>query len=230
MDAKRQGMSIGEAAAFVLLEASESEPEGALACISGGGLSCDAHHATAPHPEGEGAQAAMQAALADAGLTSESVDYVNLHGTGTPNNDQAEGRAVARLFGASALPVSSIKGMTGHSLGAAGAMEAVVSALCIKNGFLPANIGLNVLDPELELEPLRESQTRPINTVLSNSFGFGGNNAALVMQSSSTSRPIESNSNRRWLKILGASCLTAKGDFEASLAAIEENGEFEGAR
>ena len=172
-------MSVAEGAALLLLAA--DEPDQALAEILGAGMSCDAYHPAAPHPQGEGALAAMQAALSDAGLTPADIDYVNLHGTGTRDNDQAEARALAALFGSKMPRLSSIKGASGHSLAAAGAIEAVVSAISISEGLIPANTGCRHPDPGLKLDPVLQPIQKKVDTVLSNSFGFGGNNASLVL-------------------------------------------------
>jgi len=179
-DLQRRGLTVAEGAAFLLLVGAEEPPEGALAELVGAGLSCDAHHPAAPHPEGAGARAAMQKALSDAGMTVGEVDYINLHGTGTVDNDRAEARAIRDLF-EDPPPLSSIKGIFGHALGAAGAIEAVASVLCIARGFVPANVGCSVPDTGLGLQPLLHGQSGKIGAVLSNSFGFGGNNAALVL-------------------------------------------------
>ncbi|KJS29960.1 MAG: hypothetical protein VR64_18405 [Desulfatitalea sp. BRH_c12] len=178
-DRERRGMSVAEGAAMLLL--TTEAPAGERIQILGAGLSCDAHHATAPHPEGAGARAAMQAALDDAGLPIDAIDYINLHGTGTKDNDLAEARAVRALFGDRLPLLSSTKGATGHTLAAAGAIEAVIAAIAIRHGLAPANTGLDTPDPDLNLAPLRTPRKTPLTTVMSNSFGFGGNNAALII-------------------------------------------------
>jgi 3-oxoacyl-(acyl-carrier-protein) synthase len=179
LDQERRGMSVAEGAGMLLL--TRTAPADDALQLLGAGLSCDAHHATTPHPEGRGALAAMRAALADAGLTAEAIDYLNLHGTGTLDNDLAEARAVTTLFGERPPPLSSIKGATGHSLAAAGAIEAVAAALAVAHGLVPANTGLSIVDAQLKLNPVTTPLRTPVATVLSNSFGFGGNNAALVI-------------------------------------------------
>lgn len=176
-DAARDGLSIGEAAAFALLERGE-RGKGEL-LLSGWGESSDAHHMSAPHPEGRGSRAAMQGALQRAGLRAEDIDYINLHGTATPANDSAEGAAVAALFG-TGVPCSSTKGMTGHTLGAAGAVEAVVCALALRHGLLPASVGTRTPDAAIPLPLVLQPRAAPLRHVLSNSFGFGGSNASLV--------------------------------------------------
>jgi 3-oxoacyl-[acyl-carrier-protein] synthase-1 len=179
-DRARDGLSIGEAAAFALLERAPAtlDPEAIL--LLGAGESSDAYHMSSPHPEGAGARSAMQRALAGAGLAPEHVDYINLHGTGTPSNDSAESRAVATLFG-TVTPCSSTKGATGHTLGAAGALEAVISALALQAGLMPGGLNLRQRDPELAVNYLTGNQRAPLRRVLSNSFGFGGANCALLL-------------------------------------------------
>jgi 3-oxoacyl-[acyl-carrier-protein] synthase-1 len=177
-DAQRDGISIGEAAALALLERADATRE-PLAWLAGVGESCDAYHMSAPHPEGTGARLAMQAALDSAGVAPGDVDYVNLHGTGTPSNDASEDRAIASVFGR-AVPCSSTKGMTGHALGAAGAIEAIVCAVALQDGIVPGSPGTRTLDPSLtaryEVAPRRQRLRR----TLSNSFGFGGTNCSLL--------------------------------------------------
>ncbi len=184
-DARRNGLSLGEGAAFLLLEPMDrARARGArvLGRVAGWGTSSDAHHATAPHPEGKGAAAAMRAALADAGVAPREVDYVNAHGTATPANDKAEALALAAVFEGAMPPVSSTKGATGHTLGAAGAIEAVLSVLALEAGFAPATVGLGEPDPELPVRHVPAGGlTAPLAVALSCSFGFGGNNAALVL-------------------------------------------------
>ncbi len=227
LDRDRHGMSVAEGAALLLL--TSEQPAGGAVQLLGAGLSCDAHHAAAPHPEGLGAVAAMRAALADAGLAPEEVDYVNLHGTGTVDNDLAEARAVVALFAEPPPRLSSIKGATGHSLAAAGAIEAVVSALAVSEGFVPANAGLANLDPELKLTPVTAPERRPVDTVLSNSFGFGGNNAALVI---GRARPRTSEDPPSplppALTIDAAACLTGAGHGQATWERFASGGDCRG--
>jgi 3-oxoacyl-[acyl-carrier-protein] synthase-1 len=178
-DVARDGLSIGEAAAFALLEpAADSPPAGAVLLL-GTGESSDAWHMSSPHPEGRGASAAMRAALTAACLAPGDIDYVNFHGTGTPSNDAAEARAVAAVLG-TRIPGSSTKGATGHTLGAAGAVEAVVCALALRHGLMPAGVNTRDVDPSLGVEYLLENRRAPLRHVLSNSFGFGGSNCSLV--------------------------------------------------
>jgi len=175
-DANRNGLSLGEGAAFALLE---REPAQVQAWLLGAGESSDGHHMSSPHPEGAGAAAAMQGALAQAGLQPGDVDYLNLHGTGTPGNDAAEDRAVCAVFGTT-LPCSSTKGYTGHTLGAAGGVEAAVAVLALQHGFMPAGLNVQTPDPALQANFIRQERAGPLRVVASNSFGFGGSNACLI--------------------------------------------------
>ena len=215
-DKGRRGMSVGEGAAMLLLTAAEVPPENAVAELLGAGLSCDAYHPASPHPEGAGAQRAMKDALADAGISTGDIDYIHLHGTGTIDNDLAEARAVHALFGDQPLPpLSSIKGSVGHSLAAAGAMGAVVSTLSINQGVIPANTGFRESDPGLCLTPVIHPTEAKVNTVLVNAFGFGGNNAALVISRPGVSKNFEApvcGADPRAFAVLGSSCFTGAGD------------------
>jgi len=179
-DRARSGLSIGEAGAFALVEPLPASPAAGALALLGVGESSDAHHMSAPHPEGLGARLAMQAALAAAGLSPADIDYVNLHGTATPSNDAAEDQAVADLLGTS-VPCSSTKGATGHTLGAAGAVEAVAAALALRHGFIPGGANTEERDPALRAAYALESRPARLRRVLSNSFGFGGTNASLVL-------------------------------------------------
>jgi len=179
-DATRDGISVAEGAAFALLErAPASLPAGAVLLL-GAGESSDAYHMSAPHPEGHGARLAMEGALRSAGLDAADIDYINLHGTATPANDAAEGKAVAALFG-DRVPCSSTKGATGHTLGAAGAVEAVICALALTHDLLPGSPGTATPDPAIPLAYLLSSHDQPIRRALSNSFGFGGSNCSLIL-------------------------------------------------
>jgi 3-oxoacyl-(acyl-carrier-protein) synthase len=185
-DAERAGLSLGEGAAALVLEpADAARRRGApvLARLAGWGRSCDAHHMTAPDPEGRGALSAMRDAIARAGLSPADIDYVNAHGTGTRDNDVAEAKALRRLFGDRLPPVSSSKGWFGHTLAACGAIEAVVTLLAIRDGLLPPNPRFSREDPEIGITPVTAFREAPVRHALSNSFGFGGNNAALVFAS-----------------------------------------------
>jgi 3-oxoacyl-[acyl-carrier-protein] synthase-1 len=178
-DAQRNGISIGEAAAFALLERPPEDLAADAVLLLGVGESSDAYHMSSPHPEGLGARMAMQDALNMAGLKPSEIDYINLHGTATQSNDAAEGKAVAAVFG-SATPCSSTKGATGHTLGAAGGVEAVICALALQRGLLPAGLNTRQLDPALDLDYVLENREQPVARVLSNSFGFGGTNCSLI--------------------------------------------------
>ncbi|HUS25398.1 MAG TPA: beta-ketoacyl-ACP synthase [Candidatus Binatia bacterium] len=178
-DAQRRGLSIGEAAGFALVEWPERAGRAAPQLL-GYGESSDAHHMSAPQPEGRGAYQAMAAALARAGLGPADVDYINLHGTATPANDAAEDKGVVALFG-ERTPCSSTKGWTGHTLGAAGILEAVISLLAIEHGFAPQSLNTQQKDPALRANVLLAPHEGAIRRVLSNSFGFGGSNASLVL-------------------------------------------------
>jgi 3-oxoacyl-[acyl-carrier-protein] synthase I len=145
----------------------------------GTGESSDAYHMSAPHPEGLGAKRAIQAALAAASMQPGDVDYINLHGTGTPSNDRAESQAVTSIFGPT-IPCSSTKGATGHTLGASGALEAVISALAIRHGLMPGGVHTTHIDPTLTALYIRDNRRTPVRRVLSNSFGFGGTNCSLI--------------------------------------------------
>lgn len=177
-DEARVGISIGEAAAFCLLERAGGGA-GDSVHLLGTGESCDAHHMSAPHPEGLGARLAMEAALASAGIGPGDIDYVNLHGTGTPSNDAAEDRAVVGLLG-ERVPVSSTKGMTGHTLGAAGGVEALVAVIALQEGYIPGSPGTRAVDRKLRANYQLAGRAAPLARALSNSFGFGGSNCSLV--------------------------------------------------
>jgi 3-oxoacyl-[acyl-carrier-protein] synthase-1 len=178
-DVARDGISIGEAAAFALLERPSEKVNGDSILLHGVGESSDAYHMSAPHPEGLGAKRAMQSALDSASLEPGDIDYINLHGTGTPSNDRSESQAVTSIFGPT-TPCSSTKGATGHTLGAAGALEAVISALAIRNGLMPGGIQTTRIDPTLTAYYIKENRRAPVRRVLSNSFGFGGTNCSLI--------------------------------------------------
>ena len=174
----RTGISIGEGAAFALLDGIGDPDDDGLSLL-GYGESNDAYHIASPHPDGDGAVLAMHAALDSAGLSADAIDYINLHGTGTPANDISEDRAVARVFGENAI-ASATKGWTGHTLGASGAVEAVISLICLRNGLVPGTLNTTRFDPDLSTRLIRDSAPRPVARVLSNAFGFAGNNCALV--------------------------------------------------
>ena len=178
-DAARDGISIGEGAAFALLEPAPSSLDPDAVLLLGIGESSDAHHMSSPHPEGLGARAAMVQALSTAGLEPSDIDYINLHGTGTPSNDSAEARAVTAVLGSS-VPCSSTKGATGHTLGAAGGLEAVICALALRHELMPAGLNTAAADPSLGLNYLLENRRQQFSRVMSNSFGFGGSNCSLI--------------------------------------------------
>jgi 3-oxoacyl-[acyl-carrier-protein] synthase I len=175
-DGERNGISIAEAAGFALLETSASSETRVL----GVGESSDAYHMSSPHPEGRGAQKAMRAALAQAGIEPDSIDYINLHGTATKTNDAAEGAAVATLFG-NITPASSTKGFTGHTLGAAGITEIAIAALALERGMIPGSLNTHTLDPEIAINYQLDNVQREMRYVMSNSFGFGGSNCSVVL-------------------------------------------------
>ena len=184
-DADRDGFVMGEGAAFLILEEAETAvARGATIWgeLLGYGRTCDAHHITAPAESGAGAVACMEAALADAGLTPGEVGHVNAHGTSTPLNDAAEAAAITKVFGAGAVPVTSTKGVTGHLIGAAGAVEAVGSLLALRHGLVPPTANHEQRGDGIEVDVVagapREVAAAP---VVSNSFGFGGHNASLVL-------------------------------------------------
>jgi 3-oxoacyl-[acyl-carrier-protein] synthase II len=189
-DKERDGFVLGEGGGAIVLE----ELEHALARgakiyaeIIGGGMSADAHHITAPHPEGLGATLVMQRALKDAGILATDVDYINTHGTSTPLGDTAELKAIINIFGEHAykLNISSTKSMTGHLLGAAGAIEGIAAILAIKNDIIPPTINHTTPDPEIDPKlnlTLNTLQKRVVNVAISNTFGFGGHNAAVVLK------------------------------------------------
>ena len=179
-DAHRRGLSLGEGAAYALLERQCAAPAGWLLGV---GESSDGHHMSSPHPEGAGAAEAMRAALVQAGLAADQIDYLNLHGTATPNNDAAEDRAVQTVFG-TALPCSSTKGATGHTLGASGGVEAAICLLALQHGLMPGGLGRDTPDSHLHCNYLSSNRNAALRAVASNSFGFGGTNACLVLGAS----------------------------------------------
>ena len=187
-DAERSGFVMGEGAgALVLEEYGHAKARGAdiWAEVVGFGATCDAHHITAPIPGGEGGAACMRQALADAGIAPEAVDYINAHGTSTPMNDLCETRAIHTVFGkhAKKLMVSSTKSMTGHLLGAAGAVEAIVTALALRDGFVPATIGYQAPDPACDLDVVpNQGRQAEVRCAMSNSLGFGGHNTSIVLR------------------------------------------------
>ncbi len=184
-DRARTGLVLGEGAGMLALEAWDSAiSRGApiIAEVTGYGISTDNHHLTQPHPSGIGPRQAMERALASARCNADDVDYINAHGTATAFNDATEGTAIAQVFGAR-TPVSSTKSMMGHSLGAAGAIEAVFSVLALEEQFLPPNINYDERDPAWDIEIVaNEAREARVGCVISNSFGFGGTNACIVLK------------------------------------------------
>lgn len=176
-NAERGGISIGEGGALALVE---REGEGRV-LIEAVGETSDAYHISAPHPEGRGALSAMQAALAQAGVTADDVDHINAHGTGTALNDVAEANAIATLFG-ERVPVVSTKGYTGHTLGAAGAIEFVFSSYAIEEGWIPPSLKALPLDPRVAIQVATTRTAGDFRRVLSNSFAFGGNNVSVLVR------------------------------------------------
>jgi 3-oxoacyl-(acyl-carrier-protein) synthase len=188
-DAKRAGTSLGEGAAILVLESEEfAKRRGAkiLARLTGWGASCDAHHTTAPHPEGEGAVAAMRSALRRAGLEPSAINYINAHGTGTRDNDIVESKALRAVFGDRMPLFSSTKHFFGHALAASGAIEAVICVEALRHQEIPSNPGFLESDPAIGLEPVTKFQRASLTHVMSNSFGFGGNNAVLIFSTPET--------------------------------------------
>jgi len=184
-DRDRSGINLGEGAGYLVLESAESvESRGVkpIGKISGYCNVCDAYHPTATSPDGLGPYLAMKWAIEDAALSPEDIDYINAHGTATPNNDLTEGLAVMRLFGENTPPLSSIKAFTGHTTSAAGGFEAVVSLLALEYNFLPVNLNFKNRIEEHSFVPVTDSTPlRPLKHVLSNSFGFGGNDSAIIL-------------------------------------------------
>ncbi len=189
-DATRDGFVMGEGAGCLILEEYEhAKARGAkIYCeLAGGGMSADAYHLTAPHPEGLGARKVMENALRDAGMKPEEIDYINVHGTSTPLGDVAETKAILQVFGEHAykLNISSTKSMTGHLLGAAGAIEALASVMAVYKDVIPPTINLKQVDPEIDsrlnLTP-NVAQKRTVRAALSNTFGFGGHNASIIVK------------------------------------------------
>jgi len=178
-DAARRGISIGEAGGFALVERADRAPADGIQLL-GVGESSDAHHMSSPHPEGLGARMAMEKALAAAGLAPDDIDYINLHGTATQVGDAAEDQAIWDLFG-DRVGCNSTKGLTGHTLGAAGIVEAIIAALSLQHGFIPPSPTTETLDPALRSRYLIQGEAWPLRRVMSNSFGFGGSNCSLIL-------------------------------------------------
>jgi 3-oxoacyl-[acyl-carrier-protein] synthase-1 len=179
-DRQRDGISIGEAGGFALLEQASAAPrKQATVALLGYGESSDAHHMSSPHPEGTGARLAMERALRCAALEPAAIDYINLHGTATASNDLIEDQALCAVFG-TGVPCSSTKGWTGHALGAAGIIEALISWLSIQHDLVPGSLNTRELDPAINSNIVLQNRQQAVRRVLSNSFGFGGSNCSLV--------------------------------------------------
>ncbi|MBC2580934.1 beta-ketoacyl-ACP synthase II [Clostridium sp. DJ247] len=187
-DKERDGFVMGEGAGILVLESLEhAEKRGATiyAELVGYGSTCDAYHMTSPDPEGEGAARAMELAIKEAGINKEEVSYINAHGTSTPVNDKFETASIKRVFGdfAKQIPISSTKSMTGHLLGAAGAIEAITCIKALENGFIPPTVGYKVQDEECELDYVPNSgRSAELKYAMSNSLGFGGHNAVILLK------------------------------------------------
>jgi 3-oxoacyl-[acyl-carrier-protein] synthase-1 len=177
-DVDRDGISLGEAAGFALVAPADTDT--GCPAVLGWGESGDAWHMASPDPQGQGAELAMQRALDRAELDAGAIDYINLHGTSTHANDLVESMAIARLFGG-ATPVSSTKGWTGHTLGAAGIVEAAIGWLAIEHHLMPKTLNTGSVDPEIKAHVLLENRPAPVRRVMTNSFGFGGSNCSLVL-------------------------------------------------
>jgi 3-oxoacyl-[acyl-carrier-protein] synthase-1/3-oxoacyl-[acyl-carrier-protein] synthase II len=185
-DRNRQGLNLGEGAGVVILESRQSAQQRDApiqAWLCGYGNASDAYHISAPEPSGRGLRQAIDQALRQAGLNPQDVDFINAHGTGTPENDRVEGRLFPEIF--PAVPFGSTKGFTGHTLGAAGGIEAVITILCLHDKRIPANIGFDEPDPDFPGRPVIENTPIAGRCGLSDSVAFGGNNAALIFQGQS---------------------------------------------
>ena len=183
-DLHRSGLNLGEGAGVLVMESEETRRKrGREACLllAGAGAACDAHHLTAPHPDGIGIRSAIQAALQQAETSPGELAFVNAHGTATPDNDRVEGNALGAIFGRE-LAVLSTKGYTGHTLGAAGGIEAVFTALGLRERWVPASAGFEAADPDIAITPLRERTALDGGAAMSTSLAFGGNNAAIVIR------------------------------------------------
>ncbi len=177
--AERDGLSLGEAAGFAILEKPTESDNSDTIYLKGFGESCDAYHMSSPCPDGNGALRAMKLAIERAQLDANDIDYINLHGTGTPANDLAESNAVVQLF--NNVPASSTKGWTGHTLGAAGIIETAICCLALENNFAPKTLNTETVDPEIKANILTQPLSQSLKNVMTNSFGFGGNNCSLVL-------------------------------------------------
>jgi len=194
-DKNRKGLIVGEGAGVMVLESEEHAVRRgatALAEIGGTGVACDAHHITRPHPEGEGSLSAMRAAIAASGLTPDDVDFVNAHGTGTHQNDRVESRVIHDVFGGRAVPVSSMKGMLGHCMGASSALEAVACVMSIETGVYPPTVGYETPDPECDVNLVaNEARTGPARVVVNNALAFGGYDAVVAFAAPDRLPPVQ---------------------------------------
>ena len=233
-DARRAGISLGEGAAMLVIEARETAlARGAriLARLTGWGASCDAFHATAPRPDGSGALAAMESALQRARLRPGEIDFVSAHGTATPDNDAMETRALKQLFGGCPPPVASVKRFFGHTLAASGAIKAVLAVQSLLEQAVPGTPGFEVADPALGLDPVRVFRAQPLSRILSNSFGFGGNNVALVIERADSDQsapaplaPQPERTRSKGFAIVGVGAVSAAGGSPGEIAAAFRNG------
>jgi 3-oxoacyl-(acyl-carrier-protein) synthase len=234
-DARRAGISLGEGAAMLVIEAGETAlARGAtiLARLAGWGASCDAFHATAPQADGRGALAAMQRALERGRLQPGEIDFVSAHGTATPENDAMETRALKQLFGGRLPPVASVKRFFGHTLAASGAIKAVLAVQSLREQAVPGTPGFEVADAGLGLEPVKEFRAQPVSRILSNSFGFGGNNVALVFERADSDRsdaamatlPRPGRTHSQGFAVLGIGAVSPAGGSPAEIAAAFRNG------
>jgi 3-oxoacyl-[acyl-carrier-protein] synthase II len=228
-DKRRRGLTLGEGAGFVVLERAEDAAARGVHVVCtllGWSAGAEAHHITNPEPTGAAPSRAMVAALAKAGLLASDLDYVNAHGTGTPLNDPMESRALLRVLGneAARIPVSSQKGQIGHTLAAAGAIEATIVALAIANGVVPPTGGLEEPDPECAIRHVRTAEERPIRAALSSSFGFGGMDTVLVFGRIDATAPESHASRARAVVVTGASVVTPESVIEgAAVAGVPAN-------
>jgi 3-oxoacyl-(acyl-carrier-protein) synthase len=234
-DARRTGISLGEGAAMLVIEAEATAlARGAtiLARLAGWGASCDAFHATAPQAEGRGALAAMQRALEHGRLQPGDIDFVSAHGTATPDNDAMETRALKQLFGDRPPPFGSVKRFFGHTLAASGAIKAVLAVQSLRKQAVPGTPGFEFADASLGLEPVKEFRAQPVSRILSNSFGFGGNNVALVLERADSDRndaataslPRPGRPHSEGFTVLGIGAVSAAGGSLAEIAATFRKG------
>ena len=234
-DRNRAGISLGEGAAALVIESARSAARRGvpvLARLTGWGCTCDAFHATAPDSEGDGAYRAMSGALRRAGLEPAAIDHVNAHGTGTPGNDVAESKAIRRLFGETLPPVLSTKGLLGHTLGASGAIDAVICVKAIEHGGPPMSLRFKTIDPEIGFAPVRSTLANRQSHVMNNAFGFGGNNVSLILSratgaASEPASPGESSSTAKASRfsIAGIGVVSPMGNtVESMFAACSSEG------